>query len=187
MKAPIIIILSQFLIIIGLIVFILQQRHTSQRLRKEKTCPNKASEQSPQAAIEDKPSFPTTEKVIQLTSTPNDIPKGPKEKELFEQIHQTIKTQQLFLDPNFSREKYIKLSLINKNKVGHLIQQYAGTNLNRYINEMRLEYAAKLMRENPESPIKAIAINSGFNNIRTFYRLFSAKYGVTPTEYKENL
>ena len=110
-----------------------------------------------------------------------------KERELFEQIHQTIVEQQLFLDPGFSRTKFIKIGLVNKNKVARMLQQYAGTNLNGYINGMRLEYAARLLREHPTDPIKAIAANSGFNSVRTFYRLFSEKYGMSPVEYKEKL
>ena len=110
-----------------------------------------------------------------------------KERELFEQIHQTIVEQQLFLDPGFSRTKFIKIGLVNKNKVARMLQQYAGTNLNGYINGMRLEYAARLLREHPADPIKAIAANSGFNSVRTFYRLFSEKYGMSPVEYKEKL
>ena len=110
-----------------------------------------------------------------------------KERELFEQIHQTIVEQQLFLDPGFSRTKFIKIGLVNKNKVARMLQQYAGTNLNGYINGMRLEYAARLLREHPADPIKAIAANSGFNSVRTFYRLFSGKYGMSPVEYKEKL
>ena len=110
-----------------------------------------------------------------------------KERELFEQIHQTIVEQQLFLDPGFSRTKFIKIGLVNKNKVARMLQQYAGTNLNGYINGMRLEYAVRLLREHPADPIKAIAANSGFNSVRTFYRLFSEKYGMSPVEYKEKL
>lgn len=110
-----------------------------------------------------------------------------KNKELFERIHQTIVDEQLFLDPEFSRDKFIRLGLINKNKVAQMLQQCANTNFNGYINKLRLEYARKLMQEQPETPIKAIAIDAGFNTIRTFYRIFERTYGMTPMKYKESL
>ena len=110
---------------------------------------------------------------------------GDGGRELFERIHRTIVDNRLFLDPTFSREKYIRLGLINKNRVAALLRRYAGTSLTGYINGLRLDYAAQLLRERPLAPIKAIAADAGFNNIRTFYRLFVAKYGVTPTCYKE--
>ena len=110
-----------------------------------------------------------------------------KDKKLFERINRTIIEEKLFLDPEFSRQKFIRLGLINKNKVAQLLQQYANTNLNGYINSLRLEYASKLIQTQPDIPIKAVAIDSGFNSSRTFYRLFQQKYGMTPAEYKESL
>ena len=112
---------------------------------------------------------------------------GLHDRLLFEQIHQSIVRDKLYLDPAFSRKTYIKLCLVNKNRVAKLVQRYAGTNLNGYINSIRLEYALRLMRENPDLPIKAVAFDSGFRCLRTFYRLFLKKYGVTPTKYKERL
>ena len=106
---------------------------------------------------------------------------------LFEQAQREIMDGKLFLNPAFSREIYMKLCLVNKNGVARLMQRYAGTNLNGYINSIRLEYALRLMRENPDLPIKAVAFDSGFRCLRTFYRLFLKKYGVTPTKYKERL
>lgn len=31
------------------------------------------------------------------------------------------------------------------------------------------------------------AIDSGFNNVRSFYRLFRDKYGMTPLEYPDSV
>lgn len=113
------------------------------------------------------------------------LPLADNEKQLFEQTHQIIISRQLFLNPGFSRSSYIKLALINKNKVARLLRQYAGSNLNGYINAMRLDYAMTLLCERPDAPIKAIAADSGFKSVRTFYRLFFEKTGMTPLEYKE--
>ncbi len=109
------------------------------------------------------------------------------DRALFDSIHHAIVDRQLFLDPLFCREKYIKLGLINKNKVARLMHKYAGNSLNGYINDLRLDYAVELMRGNPDAPIKAIAIDAGFKSLRTFYRLFSAKYGVTPSVFMTGL
>lgn len=108
-------------------------------------------------------------------------------RSLFEQAQREIMDGKLFLNPAFSRDTYMSLCPMNKNGVARLMQRYAETNLNGYINGMRLEYALRLMRENPDLPIKAVAFDSGFRCLRTFYRLFFKKYGVTPTKYKERL
>ena len=52
---------------------------------------------------------------------------------------------------------------------------------------MRLAYAEGLMRTRPDLPIKAVALESGFSSLRTFYRLFMARYGMTPTTYRKSL
>lgn len=109
------------------------------------------------------------------------------DRQLFEEAHRAIVDRALFLDPAFSRDTYIKLCLVNKNGVARLMRKYAGTNLNGYINGLRLEYASRLLRKDRDIPIKAVAIDSGFKNLRTFYRLFARKYGMTPTQYKETL
>ena len=108
-----------------------------------------------------------------------------RDRELFERLHHTIVERQLFLDPNFSRDTFMELGLLNRNKAARLLKLYAGTNLSGYINALRLEYAEKLIQEHPELQIKVVALESGFSNVRTFYRLFWEKNGVTPSEYKE--
>lgn len=110
-----------------------------------------------------------------------------KEKELFEQLHRTIVEQQLFLDPLFARKTYIRLGPMNKNKAARLIRKFTGTNLNGYINGLRLEHVAKLLAEYPDVPMKAVAADSGFNSICTFFRAFRARYGMTPSQYRKKL
>lgn len=106
---------------------------------------------------------------------------------LFEQAHKAITEGKLYLDPAFSRDTYIRLCLVNKNLVAQLVRRYAGTNLNGYINGLRLEHSKRLLSERPDLPIKAVALDSGFSSLRSFYRLFVARYGLTPTKYKKSL
>lgn len=114
------------------------------------------------------------------------VKREKRERELFERVHKIITEQQLYLDPMFSRKKFITISFVNKNKVARLLTKYTGTNLNGYINGLRVDYALKLMLEHPDASLKAISADAGFNNIRTFYRAFFAKFGVTPSTYKMN-
>ena len=110
-----------------------------------------------------------------------------EDEELFEHIHQTILSEKLFLNPEFSREHFLRLGLINKNKAAQLLRQYAHTNFNGYINHLRLEHALNLLEQCPDTPIKAVAYESGFNNVRTFYRIFEQEYGKTPTLYRNEI
>ena len=143
---------------------------------------------TPPGDAESKPAADEPKDRQPAADAPSPLADGDEdERKLFEQIHRTIVEQRLFLDPQFSREKYIRLGLINKNETGKLLRRYAGTNLTGYINDLRLEYAIGLMAASPGLPMKAVSANAGFNSLRSFFRVFSQKYGMTPAEYKKKV
>ena len=61
-------------------------------------------------------------------------------------------------------------------------KQY-GTTVNNYITEVRLTEAANMLSVS-EKPIGEIAAVTGFSDQSYFSKVFSAKFGVTPSEYK---
>lgn len=65
-----------------------------------------------------------------------------------------------------------------------MIKENTGTNLNGYINELRLNHAIQLLKEHPEYTLRAIAEASGINSMPTFHNLFKSKTGMTPSEFK---
>lgn len=79
------------------------------------------------------------------------------------------------------------MSKCPRNKFAQLFTQYAGMTFNKYINDLRLEYAAKLLRDKPEYTIEAIAEECGLPIAQTFYRNFSDKFGVTPNDFRLSL
>ena len=54
--------------------------------------------------------------------------------------------------------------------------------LKRYINIIRLNNAISLLKESHHS-ITFCALESGFNSLRTFYRVFYSEFNCTPQEY----
>ena len=52
-----------------------------------------------------------------------------------------------------------------------------------YLNQYRLEMASRQLA-GTELPITSIALESGFNNISYFNRVFKKKFGITPKEYR---
>lgn len=52
-----------------------------------------------------------------------------------------------------------------------------------FINQIRVEYAAHLLRSD-EAPIDLISETCGFENTSYFYRLFKKQYGTTPRQYR---
>lgn len=70
------------------------------------------------------------------------------------------------------------------NHFSYIFNSYMRINLSSFINNLRVEKSAELIK-NGSSIIDA-SENSGFQSIRTFYRYFKEKYGVSPREYKNN-
>ena len=98
-----------------------------------------------------------------------------------------MKVEQFVLPFIFSREELIKIIYIPKNKFAQLFKLYARTSFSKYVNNLRLEYAAGMLKEHPYYTIDAIAKECGMSTVQTFYRLFSEKFGVTPTEFRSGL
>ena len=59
-----------------------------------------------------------------------------------------------------------------------------GIRFDRLLAQYRAEQAATLMRETSLS-LADIAMNSGFQSIRTFNRVFKDLYGISPSEYRK--
>lgn len=76
----------------------------------------------------------------------------------------------------------------DRNRVGRVIKDFSGfSNLSAYINNYRLEYAYRLLRDlDNKQTIDSIAKASGFSTVRTFQRLFKERYGMTPAEFRES-
>ena len=106
------------------------------------------------------------------------------ERSRFESMRRGIIDKKLFLDPNLSRMILLEKYKIPKNAFSQLFQKYAGKSYSTFINDLRLEYAAQLLRDQPNHTVESVAIDCGMSSVGTLYKLFSKKYGMTPTEYR---
>lgn len=109
------------------------------------------------------------------------------DRRYFEELDRKIRSEQLFLDSELSRDRILQLTPVGKNRISPLLQTFTGENFNGYINGLRLEYSLGLLKNFNNYTIEAVAMDSGFNNVRTYQRLFREKYGMTPVEYRKSL
>lgn len=103
--------------------------------------------------------------------------KDDKSRDMFLQLEQRIINERLFRKPKISRDELIALLGVDKGTFVSLLMVYSGKPFNRYINDMRLDYAASLLRKNTNFSVEAIAIDCGIPVRQTFYRLFTEKFG----------
>ena len=60
---------------------------------------------------------------------------------------------------------------------------YTGMTPSEYVNQVRIEYAAHLLRSDERS-IEDVVTECGFDNSSYFYRLFNRQYGTTPRRFR---
>ena len=106
------------------------------------------------------------------------------ERRRFERMNRGIVEQKLYLNPHLSRTMLLEKYKIPKNVFSQLFQKYLSKSYSTYINDLRLDYAAKQLIEFPNYTVESIAEECGISSVGTLYRLFSKKYGMTPSEYR---
>ena len=115
------------------------------------------------------------------------IPPAPRNKELFARLNSLIYEQQLYRDPLLGRETVCQQLDIDRHTLNQLLNDFAdGQSLPAFINKVRLNMACKMLRDEPHRPIADIAEAVGFNQ-RNFRTQFKNAYGISPTEYRQNM
>ena len=68
--------------------------------------------------------------------------------------------------------------------INRLFKQYMGTTIGSYFNNIKLKYACKLL-ETSNFTVLEIASRIGYSSLSHFNRIFKAKFGCTPKEYRQ--
>lgn len=73
---------------------------------------------------------------------------------------------------------------MNPDYLGKLFKRHMGKTVRDCLNELRVRKAAEML-SSPDSKIIDVAMNAGFESLRSFYRVFYRVTGMTPTAYRE--
>ena len=114
------------------------------------------------------------------------MPKIPKSNH---KLHWAISNIKDYADVHFKQQITLKtlskLYFLNEKYAGRLFHEQVGTSFNRYVTDIRLNNAALLLKTTDKSILTA-ALESGFNSISYFNRMFKGYYGKTPGEYRKS-
>jgi AraC-like DNA-binding protein len=110
-----------------------------------------------------------------------------EEEKRFKQMDKRVMKEELFRAPDFGRDELMRLMGVDKNAISVIISRYTGMNVTGYVNTKRMEYAVLLMRQHPEYTMGAIAEACGIKSPATFIRNFRNVYGMTPSEFRQNI
>lgn len=126
------------------------------------------------------------EKLTQAPPTASD-PNTLSDEQLFKYLHEVIVREKLFLSPSFGRQSVMERFNLSKERVGAVFSKggkYA--NMSNYIQHIRLEYAAKLLVEQPDTSIVQIAADSGFSSCAYFSDRFRQHFGISPSGFRQS-
>lgn len=93
----------------------------------------------------------------------------------------------LFLQPKLERSDVAKEMGISTSHFNEMFARFSDQSFTNFINNLRMEHAAKLLKDKSNYTIEAIANECGVPIRQTFYRLFSKKFGMTPAEYRRSM
>lgn len=107
------------------------------------------------------------------------------DEQLFLHINEVVVHERLFLDPNFDRQAIMDRFQLSKERVGAVFSKGSEhVKLNSYILQLRLEYAAHLLVDEPDHTVAQIAADCGFGSSPYFSDRFRQHYGMSPTDFR---
>ena len=106
---------------------------------------------------------------------------------LFNDIDAAIRSELLYTNISLQRQDICDRFGISRHALNDLLTEHTdGLSFPQYINDIRLEKAIHLLRNEPAKTVSTIANEVGFTpaNLR---EQFKRKYGITPADYRQNL
>lgn len=105
--------------------------------------------------------------------------------ELLAMIEARIEGDNLPLPPEFGLKDVAELVGITQGRVADLFKKKTiYHSLDKYLDYLRLMRALRLLREKPGYSIEAVAMDAGFNSVRTMQRKINEAIGLTPGEFR---
>lgn len=105
--------------------------------------------------------------------------------DLFRRIENYLKTNKIYLDPDFNLDLLVEHIGETRHKISEAINQEYNDNFYAYINGLRLKEFLHVIETDkfPNYTILAIAYECGFKSTSAFYSYFKKVTGKTPKQY----
>ncbi len=111
--------------------------------------------------------------------------KGIDEVKLFDRLKQVLEKDRLYLDPNLTLKYIADLLSTNTKYLSQVVNHQSGYNFQQFVNLYRVaEATSKLMSDDLSNlTLYGIALQCGFKNKSTFYKVFKEVTNQTPKDY----
>lgn len=111
--------------------------------------------------------------------------KGIEEVKLYFRLKDLLGKEKLYLDPNLTLKNVADRLATNTKYLSQVVNHHSGNNFQYFINTYRVEEVKQniLSREYENLTLYGIALQCGFKNKSTFYKVFKEITALTPREY----
>ncbi|QGX39820.1 AraC family transcriptional regulator [Permianibacter aggregans] len=123
------------------------------------------------------------------------VPAEPSRPELaesevnasFQQLQALMQSEQLFTEPDLNLNDIAERLGLTALEASKMIKDGSGKNFRGYVNDFRIEAVKQKLNDADYAKVSilAIAMESGFNSESSFYRVFKAATGLSPTAFRE--
>lgn len=105
--------------------------------------------------------------------------------ELLAVIEARIEGEEIPLPPEFGVKEVAELVGVTQGRIVELYKKKTVYHsLDKYLDFLRLMRALRILREHPGYSIEAVAMDAGFNSVRTLNRKIQDALGITPGEFR---
>lgn len=105
---------------------------------------------------------------------------------LFAQIETYLLDTQAYVRSDYNLQTLSSALHIKKNQLSLVVKSAGYSSFREYLNDLRLQHFKQLVELGSDKSIKELIFESGFNSRSTFYRNFSEKFGISPTEFVDS-
>ena len=142
------------------------------------------------------PVFSLIFSIERISKPTSDTQKPPLSQQLDElealnlKITHLMETERLFLSQGLNLQDLAEKAETPVYRVRYFLNQHLGhENFSIFLNTYRLRYAADLLANPSRSDDKifAIALEAGFSSLAPFNKAFKNLFGITPSEYRDNM
>lgn len=184
-KSSLSVFLALSLIIIGLFIYFLIIKNKNKDLQKQFDFFEKQNHQKLQTVV---PTHSLLKKTKDPEKNTNKISKE-KEEEILQKLEEFEQSDR-YLNKNMSLSMLSSQMEVNTKYLSEVINNHKEKNFNGYINKLRINHIAQLLRSNPSFlhyKVSYLAEYSGFSSHSAFTTVFKSVTGMSPNIYIQEI
>jgi signal transduction histidine kinase/ligand-binding sensor domain-containing protein/DNA-binding NarL/FixJ family response regulator len=91
-----------------------------------------------------------------------------------------------FMEADFGVAELAQAMHLDRSQLFRRIKSCSGLSPSRYIQHFRLDRAAELLANDPQTSVSQVAYGCGFNSLSWFSKCFLERFGTRPRDYPDN-